>query len=231
MSEGFNVDAYLNAIGEASKSNRGLAAYLIASITIIWLGTRVWRYLAALKSTENISDARERNHLLVQSMGGVPLREGVSPEQFLRARVHTYIFWICLTLIAAILFISYLTADAVKSLQMSKQRGARSELRITQIKGYKTEGGRGYYLNVYFANVGAISTEKYVQGAFAASTTRLLSQEEELEAQGMAYRNAPSTFLQINADQIRPVPDDQASPGPDRIRPFFSVPDKGRTIP
>jgi hypothetical protein len=95
----------LASLPDAAKSDRALVAYAIAALVWLIIGLRVFRNRNVLKSLEKLPK-RDRLAALQMEMGAVPIREGVSAEQFLKARIHAYYFWgfIAVCMVVVLLF-------------------------------------------------------------------------------------------------------------------------------
>ena len=92
------------ALPEAAHDNRALLAYTIASIAWVVVSLKVTRNKNLLKSIEKLPES-QRLEALRMEMGATPVTRGVSPAQFLKARIHTYYFWAFITLCALVLLI------------------------------------------------------------------------------------------------------------------------------
>jgi hypothetical protein len=94
----------LAALPAAATSGKALAAYAIAIAAWVIISFRVSRNRNLLKNLEKLPE-RDRLKALTIEMGSVPLKEGASAEQFLRARIHSYYFWAFLILCAVAVLI------------------------------------------------------------------------------------------------------------------------------
>jgi hypothetical protein len=85
------LSAALSAIPSAAKSYLALIAYglaLLAYIVTVW---RVTRNRNLLQNLQRLP-AKDRLSALELEMGGVRLSDGISPEQWLRSKIHRYYF-------------------------------------------------------------------------------------------------------------------------------------------
>lgn len=106
------LNAALSAIPSVAGSKYALIAYALAIGAYVVFVWRVARNKNLLKSLEKLP-ARDRLSALELEMGGVRLAHGISPEQWLRSRIHYYYFLafvVACLLISGILLISSLVA-------------------------------------------------------------------------------------------------------------------------
>ncbi|PIT04503.1 hypothetical protein TSA1_29930 [Bradyrhizobium nitroreducens] len=106
------LNAALSAIPSVAGSKYSLIAYALAIGAYVFFVWRVTRNKNLLKSIEKLP-ARDRLSALEIEMGGVRLARGISPEQWLRSRIHRYYFLafvVACLLVLGILLISLLVA-------------------------------------------------------------------------------------------------------------------------
>ncbi len=106
------LNAALSAIPSVAGSKYALIAYALAIGAYVIFVWRVARNKNLLKSLEKLP-ARDRLSALELEMGGVRFSHGISPEQWLRSRIHRYYFlafFVGCLLIFGILLISSLVA-------------------------------------------------------------------------------------------------------------------------
>lgn len=92
----------LNAIPAAATSNRAFLAYLIATIAWVICALKVTRHRNFLSAIEKLPE-KDRLPALIDENGNVELKEGLSPEQWIRTRIHRYFYYsfmvLCLLLV------------------------------------------------------------------------------------------------------------------------------------
>jgi hypothetical protein len=108
----------LGQLRNAASSNRALAAYAIVCISWVIVSIRVIRDKNLLKHIEKFP-LRERPEVWRTQLAGLPLREGLSPEQFLRSRIHSYLFWAFLIACAAVVTVCVIAGVDHKASQDS----------------------------------------------------------------------------------------------------------------
>ena len=85
------LSSLVAAIPAAATSNAGFAAFAVAAIVYIATVWRVSRNKQILANLEKLSP-KDRLPALELEMGGVRLASGISPEQWVRSRIHRYYF-------------------------------------------------------------------------------------------------------------------------------------------
>jgi len=85
------LSSALAAIPSAATSGLALAAYALALMTYLATVYRVTRNRNLLKNLQRLPPKDRLNALEVE-MGGVRLASGISPEQWLKSRIHRYYF-------------------------------------------------------------------------------------------------------------------------------------------
>jgi hypothetical protein len=85
------LSAALSAIPSAATSQLALIAYCLALVTYL---VTVWRVVRNRNLLQNLQrlPAKDRLSALELEMGGVRLSAGISPEQWLRSKIHRYYF-------------------------------------------------------------------------------------------------------------------------------------------
>jgi hypothetical protein len=101
------MTAFLTQLGAAAQHPYALIAYLTVAILSAINLWRVRRNKNLLKHLEKIP-AAQRGTVLIAEMGTAYLSRGLSPEQWLRSKIHTYValiialFCICAVVITSI---------------------------------------------------------------------------------------------------------------------------------
>jgi hypothetical protein len=86
------LSSLVGAIPAAATSKSGLAAFAITAgvyIATVWRVSRNKQILANLQKLPR----EDRLPTLELEMGGVRLAKGISPEQWVRSRIHRYYFF------------------------------------------------------------------------------------------------------------------------------------------
>ena len=95
------LNSAVTAIPAAAASPFALAAYGLAILAFVVVGWRVSRNKNLLHYLRRLPQ-ETRFPALQAEMGNVFLKEGISPEQWLRSKIHRYYFIAFLFLIGAI---------------------------------------------------------------------------------------------------------------------------------
>src|ERR1700752_2544238 len=80
----------LKALPSVASSPLAIIGYIAAIAAWVFIG---WRVVRNKNLLENLKDLppKDRLQALKEEMGRVPLKEGLTPEQYLRSRTHLYI--------------------------------------------------------------------------------------------------------------------------------------------
>lgn len=99
----------LAALPRAASSPASLVAYAMTLAAYVYCAVRVSRHRALLKHLSELP-ARDRLKALVLEIGEPRIRGGISPEQWLRSRIHRYYFlaFITTTICVVVLFLMVL---------------------------------------------------------------------------------------------------------------------------
>jgi len=97
-----------SSIKAAGCSPLSFAAYCVAAVAWLVISYRVARSNSLLKHIKSIP-ADERRGALADAYGGLRLKEGMSAQEFIRARIHRYLFW---AFVAVVLVIGTVAAVA-----------------------------------------------------------------------------------------------------------------------
>jgi hypothetical protein len=103
------LQSALQAIPAASVSNRALLAYAVAIAAWTVIAFRVRRNKNLLKHLTSLPE-KDRLPALELEMGSVRVPKDLTPEQWLRGRIHQYYFWsfvLLAVLAAAVIVIAY----------------------------------------------------------------------------------------------------------------------------
>jgi hypothetical protein len=84
------LETAFGAIGAAASSRLGLVAYALAIAAGVVVALRVQRNRHLLANLEKLPPDQRLRALELEMHGGSRLARGLRPEQFLRARLHTY---------------------------------------------------------------------------------------------------------------------------------------------
>lgn len=98
------LKAFLDAIPAVASSPYGLAAYALATAAFVFFIWRVVRNKNLLEHIEKLPP-KDRLRALEIEMGGARLAKGLSPEQWLRAKVQRYYLLAFLAICAAVVAI------------------------------------------------------------------------------------------------------------------------------
>lgn len=86
------LKAALDAIPAAASTPLALAAYVVAIAAWVVISVRVWRNRNLLRNLDRLPE-HDRLAALQAEMGNLPLRSGLTPQQFLRSQIHRYYFY------------------------------------------------------------------------------------------------------------------------------------------
>jgi hypothetical protein len=103
------LQAALQAIPEAAKSPLAFLAYSVALLAWVIISFRVARNKQLLRNLEKLP-LGDRLIALQNEMGVLPLAEGLTPEQYLRSRVHRYYLLAFAMILGLIVFLASLAA-------------------------------------------------------------------------------------------------------------------------
>lgn len=97
------MDTFLKALPITATSPTAYAAYITTVIAWLLIAWRVRRYKVLLDHIESLP-ARDRLTAVKAEMGFVQIKGGVTAEQWLRSRVHTFYLVgfcvVCITILA-----------------------------------------------------------------------------------------------------------------------------------
>jgi len=106
------MEKFLSALQTAASNPLAYAAYLATVIAWFLIAWKVNRHRALLKRLDLLPE-KDRLPAITLEMGAIQVKDGISPEQWLRSRIHNYYFAgfcvLCLTFfsIAALAFYVY----------------------------------------------------------------------------------------------------------------------------
>jgi hypothetical protein len=109
-----DISQILKGIGAAATNPLALAAYVAAVSAWVVIQFRVLRNNNLLKQLTSLPEDA-RLPALRDEMGVVPLKEGISPEQWLRSRTHSYYFIGFLVLCAVLVVLFAISAYTIKA--------------------------------------------------------------------------------------------------------------------
>jgi hypothetical protein len=98
------VKVFLDSLPQLAKSPSAIVAFCILAAGWLFIAARTVRNRQMLSKIAALPE-RDRLAVLQMEMGIPPLREGLTAEEFLRARLHTYYLLAFLSLIAAMTLI------------------------------------------------------------------------------------------------------------------------------
>jgi hypothetical protein len=105
-------DEFLSVLPQIATSPAAVLAYIVVTLTWLVLGSRVKRNAQLLKQLSTLPE-RDRLKALEAEMGTVRLKEGLSPEQYIRSKIHQYIFvgLLALLVVGGLILLVALTHD------------------------------------------------------------------------------------------------------------------------
>jgi len=126
-----DIQSFLSALPEAARSPRALIAYLAVLGCWTYFWKRVQRNKLLLENLQHIP-AKDRLAALRNEMGGIPLPDSISPDDWLTARIHRYYFRAFVLFIALMTILLLLTVDSERRLDdLSESKEALQEASLS----------------------------------------------------------------------------------------------------
>jgi hypothetical protein len=100
-----NVERFLQAIPAAAATPSAFAAYALVVFSTLIVSLKTKRHAQLLKSLKDLPE-HQRLQALKDEMGKVEVPRGLTPEQWLRSRIHYFLFVGFGAACAAILIVS-----------------------------------------------------------------------------------------------------------------------------
>jgi hypothetical protein len=100
-----SISEFLNAIPSAAASPGAFAAYALAVLSSTLIALKVRRNQQVLAHLKDFPED-QRIKVLELEMGNVSVPAGLTPEQWLRSRIHSYLFAAFAAVCAAALVVS-----------------------------------------------------------------------------------------------------------------------------
>jgi hypothetical protein len=85
-------NGFLSVLPKIATSPIAILAYVIVVLAWLYLGAKIKRHAQLLKALPALPE-RDRKAAIEAEIGTVRLKEGFSPEQYIRSRIHHYTFW------------------------------------------------------------------------------------------------------------------------------------------